>query len=90
MKRAFRKSVFNGLVIGLTAGAFSAGAFVLVPSISEFFQAREMAKEDRERAVLAEKTMVENARVLEFTLNDPQKDEKLLEQYGLENRKSEE
>ena len=27
MKRAFRKSVFNGLVIGLTAGAFSAGAF---------------------------------------------------------------
>ena len=70
--------------------AFSAGAFVLVPSISEFFQAREMAKEDRERAVLAEKTMVENARVLEFTLNDPQKDEKLLEQYGLENRKSEE
>ena len=70
--------------------AFSAGAFVLIPSISEFFQAREMAEEDRRRAALAEKTMVENARILEWTLNDPQKDEKLLEQHGLKNRKEEE
>ena len=70
--------------------AFSAGAFVLIPSISEFFQARKMADEDRQRAILAEKAMVENARVLEWTLSDPQKDEKLLEQHGLENRKEKE
>ena len=37
MKRAFRKSVFNGLVIGLTAGAFSAGAFASDKVINESF-----------------------------------------------------
>ena len=90
MKTSINKVPRKTVLAFAWIATISTGLLVLLPAISELIQAKKIARKDRMEAEKAEKAMLEQARILDWTLNDPQKDEKLLEQYGLNKRISKE
>ena len=65
-----------------------AGALVLIPALAEWIQADRLEASEKTRAEEAEREMAKMAHKLEWTLSDPQADQKLAERQALDARKT--
>lgn len=65
-----------------------AGALVLIPALAEWIQADRLEASEKTRAEEAEREMAKMAHKLEWTLSDPQADQKLAEGQALDARKT--
>ena len=64
------------------------GALVLIPALAEWIQADRLEESEKTRADEAERAMAEVAHKLEWTLSDPQADQKIAEQQALNARRT--